>query len=127
LSSSELARRAHWLIAKHANNQVEVLTIGPDDEALPVFSFEEEALMYLRLRAGTPETGWGTRQTTAGELASVLYGPCASVRKVALDPPPEACGGPLLGLLSVERDEFVRILLEGRCSAPRPIPSTLKF
>jgi hypothetical protein len=88
-----------------------VLTINPDgvEETLPVFSFEEEAKLFLRF--GTPGTGWRIRETTAGELISVLYGPCANVEKVALDPPPEVAGKALICLVSLSRKDFVRVLI----------------
>jgi hypothetical protein len=53
---------------------------------LPVFSFEEEADMFLRL--GDYDNQWRTRESCAGELVSVRYGPCADVKSVALDPLP---------------------------------------
>ncbi len=98
---------------------MEVHTIGPDDEALPVFSFEEEAEMFLRLEA--LEEGWWTRETTAGELISLLYGPCAGVRRIALDPLPAVCGGEaMLDLVSLERKDFAQTLTRrDGWSAPR--------
>ena len=76
----------YWLITKHENSRIRILTIDlGGEEALPVFSFEEEAAMFLSL--WVPRTGWWIKKTTAGELISVLYGPCAGIRKVVLDPP----------------------------------------
>ena len=40
-----------WLITRCENGGMEVLTIGSDGEVLPVFSFEGEAEMFLRLGA----------------------------------------------------------------------------
>jgi hypothetical protein len=125
---NKLTQRPHWLITKYESRSLEVLTMssedGGDAHVLPVFSFEEEAQMYLRFWAGTASEGWRVRETSVGELASVLYGPCASVSRVALDPLPEVCGGSLLDLLSVERDAFVEVLLEGQFSAAaQRIPS----
>lgn len=122
---SRLSRRPQWLIARHAISRLEVLTIGSgDDEALPVFSFEEEAQMFLRLQAGTLAGRWKVRRTSPGELASMLYGPCREVRRVTLDPLPEACSGALNGLLSVRREEFVLALLGDASSTPR-LPAAL--
>lgn len=116
------ARRPHWLITRHTVSALEVLTMvsADDEQVMPIFSFEEEAHLFLR----SCELGaeWTVRETSPGELISVLGGPCAEVSKVALDPVPEGRGGALLGLLSVERDEFVGVLLEDRFSAPRPLP-----
>ena len=120
MSRTRLAQRAQWLIARNEGGRVEVLTIGSnDEEALPVFSFEEEAQMFLRLRADDPAAKWKVRETSVGELTSVLYGPCRKVKRVALDPLPEACGGALNSLLSVRREKFVRGLLGENASTPR--------
>lgn len=128
MSRSTLTQRPHWLITRHKISQLEALTIGSEDDeqALPVFSFEEEAQMFLRFWAGAASGDWKVRETSVGELASMLYGPCEGVSKVALDPLPEVCGGLLLGLLSVERNEFVRVLLEGQFSTAHPIPPWIR-
>jgi hypothetical protein len=78
---------------------------------LPVFSFEDEARMFLELGA---LDGWRVRVTTAGELTSVLFGPCAGVRRVALDPLPGQDAAALVGPLSMERGVFIESLLEKR-------------
>jgi hypothetical protein len=83
-------------------------------EELPVFSFEDEAQMFLEL--GAPGGGWRVRVTTAGELTSVLCSLCANVDRVVLDPVP--LPGPLIeglnGLLSMEREAFMGSLLNPR-------------
>jgi hypothetical protein len=109
---SNLAQRPLWMIIKQHLGRLEVLTtnLGGNWEALPVFSFEEEAEMFLQL--GAWGAGWQTKEATAGALISVLYGPCAHVDKVTLDPPPEILGDAMVGLLmSLGRKEFVQILL----------------
>lgn len=79
---------AYWLVAKNAYGWIEVLTLDPNgEEMLPVFGHEEEAEMFLRL--GDVGDGWRARESSVGELVSVLYGPCAGVKEVALDPLPE--------------------------------------
>ena len=60
-------------------------TLASCEKALPVFSFEEEARMFLELGA---LDGWRVREPAVGKLTSVLFGPCAGVRRVALDPLP---------------------------------------
>ena len=121
-----LTRGPLWLIARHELSKLEVLTIGreDDEQVLPIFSFEEEAQLFLRSCEVAVE--WKVRKSSSGELISVLSGPCAEVSEVALDPVPEVCGGALLGLLSVKRDEFVRGLLNDKFTAPRPFPSRNK-
>ena len=86
-----------------------MLTIA-GGETLPVFSFGEEAEMFLRL--GTPEAGWEAGQFTTGGLNSMLRGPLAGVRRVTLDPLPEVYGRELVCLVSVDRRDFVRVLLK---------------
>lgn len=116
---SSLTRRPLCLIVEHHNGGMEVLTINPGGgETLPVFSFKEEAELFLQF--GVSGTGWWVRETTAGELISILYGPCAGVEKVALDPPPGLLGEAAVGLVSLSRKDFVRILVaEGGPAEPR--------
>jgi hypothetical protein len=83
---NKAARLSFWLIVTRAHGRMEVLTIDAGGETvLPVFSFQEEGELFLRLEA-TAE--WWLRETTTGELISLLLGLCARVDKVALDPLP---------------------------------------
>ena len=117
-------RRTHprrfWLIARHRTGGMEVLTtnLARGGEALPVFSFEDEANMFLRL--GALGDDWRARETAGGELVSVLCGPCAGVDRVVLDPIP--LPGSLVeglnGLLSTGREAFMRSLLNPRRFRP---------
>lgn len=114
---SALARRPLWVITCHRNNRMEVLTIDPDGDgggSLPIFSFEEEAQTFLCLSKDAQEgRRWRSRQTTAGELVSVLLGPCADVRQVTLDPLPLSLGSAMLPYISVAREHLVEELLMG--------------
>ena len=105
--------RPLWLVAKHENGRVGVLTLDPgsDDEVLPVFSFEEEAEVFLQLKM--PGSGWRAKRTTAGEILSLLYGPCVNVKKVALDPLPVVNEAMVDGV-SLGRRSFVRNLMDER-------------
>ena len=102
---------SYWLVTKNENNRMEVFTaLLPDgEEALLVFSYEQEAELFLGLRA--VESGWQVRESTAGELISVLCGPCASATEVSLDPLPEMVTEGALGLVSLSRERFVNLLL----------------
>ncbi|MBA2375827.1 MAG: hypothetical protein M3494_14620 [Actinomycetota bacterium] len=104
-----------WLVVDGEVGAMEVLTIGlaAGEEALPVFSFEDEAAMFLGL--GGFDGDWRVRVTTAGELISVLFGPCAGVRRVVLDPLPAPYAA-LNGLVSVERKAFMEFIE----ASPRP-------
>jgi hypothetical protein len=120
MSKSEPFGRAHWLIAKHEHSRMDVLTIdlGGEGEALAVFSSEEEAEAFLLLRLGAYEAGWRVRETSAGELTSVLYGPCAGMEKVTLDPVSEVLyEEDIAALVSVDRKDFARMLLGEEPSA----------
>jgi hypothetical protein len=102
---------SYWLIAEKRNNRIEVLTIrtGGEQETLPVFSSEEEAEIILRF-GGVPG-GWRARQSGAGELISVLSGPCVGVKMVALDPSPEMVVEGTVGLVSLLRESFMNLIV----------------
>lgn len=104
---------AYWLIAKNDDGPVEVLTIDLEgQEALPIFSFREEAEMFVWLEAGGT---WSARETSVRELASLLFGLYLPyVKKVALDPLPEICDEGMVPLVSVSRNDFARTLLDDR-------------
>ena len=111
---------AYWLIAKSENGRVEVLTVGlaEGEQALPVFGHEEEAEMFLSL--GGAGDGWRVRESTAGELVSVLHGPCARVGCVAVDPLPVMLEEKTVGLVSLDRERFLGLVLgRGRPSRRR--------
>ena len=114
--------RPLWVIARQDNGRMDVLTISHDKngEALPVFSFEEEAEMFLQLE--TPGTCWRARETLPGELVSLLYGPCAGVKSVALDPLPVVDGEIVADLTGRGRDSFVRSLVDGNGPGRKPVP-----
>jgi hypothetical protein len=89
---------------------MEVLTIDAGGETvLPVFSFREEVELFLRLQANGAD--WWPRETTTGELASLLLGLCARVDKVALDPLPSLGERETIGLVSTGRRRFMRYLM----------------
>jgi hypothetical protein len=112
------ARRAgtqrYWVIAKDGLGQPDLLTVDLDGagEALPVFSFEEEAEMFLWLQR--PEDGREVREITPGQLVSILYGPCADVGRVMLDPLPEIGASMQISLLGMDRHDFVESVMGAR-------------
>lgn len=104
------ARRPYWLIRRPMGGYIEALTVESGGiEALPVFSFEEEAELFLSL--GVSGGGWKVGRSGAGEILSFLHGPLSDVHGVALDPVPECCGGSLLELLTIGREEFEEAVL----------------
>ena len=112
-----LTRRPLWIITCYRNNRMEVLTVDPDGDggSLPVFSFKEEAQMFLGLSENDQEgRRWRIRETTAKELVSVLRAPCADVRQVMLDPLPLSLGRLMVPLCSVAREWFLEDLMGSR-------------
>ncbi len=104
----------YWVIAKDGFGQPDLLTVDLDGagEALPIFSFEEEAEMFLWLQ--TTEDGREVRETTPGQLVSILYGPCAHVGRVMLDPLPEIAARVQISLLGLDRNDFVESVMGAR-------------
>ena len=106
-----LARRSasrFWLVAKDGACPMEILTVDyGDDEALPVFSHEEEAELFLCL--GEIGDGWRVRESSAGEIVSLLFGPCAGVGSVTLDPSPLMVSE-MMALVRVGRDRFLDLI-----------------
>jgi hypothetical protein len=114
-----LTRRPFWLIVRQRTREMEVLTIGSYKEVLPVFSFNEEAEMFLRF--GVSGTGWRIRESTCGELTSALYTSCRDIEHVALDPLPEMVAEGMVGFVSLSREAFIGVILPSD-----PIPSVVE-
>jgi hypothetical protein len=123
VSKNKATRRLFWLIVTRAHGSMEVLTIDAGGETvLPVFSFREEVELFLRLQANGAD--WWPRETTTGELASLLLGLCARVDKVALDPLPSLGEKETIGLVSTGRRRFMRYLMgEDTACSERNKPS----
>ena len=118
-TSRGVPRRAgtqrYWVIAKDGFGQPDLLTVDLDGagQALPVFSFEEEAEMFLWLQT-TEDGREEVRETTPGQLVSILYGPCADVGRVMLDPLPEIGARMQNSLLGMDRNDFVESVMVAR-------------
>ena len=118
--SGALTVRPLWIITRYEDKRMDALTIGSDLDGgfLALFSYEEEAEAFLLLLGDDEKMkGWQSEQTTAGGLVSVLLGPCADVKGVALDPLPMALSREMLPLVSMSRDLFLQYLLEERREA----------
>jgi hypothetical protein len=112
---SGLARRSpsskRWLIVREGGGRLEPLCVQAGTaRVLPVFSFEEEAEMFLRF-GGYDGDGWRARESRAGEMVSVLHGPCADAKGVVLDPLPAMLEDGTVDLVGVGRKSFLRQLL----------------
>jgi len=111
-ASGEAASRGRplrYLIARRENNRLELLTLAAmsREEALPVFSTERAARDFLR--RGGFGGGWWVRESTTGELVSLLLGHVAGVDCVALDPRPGLVAAAELR----SKKEFIDVLMGG--------------
>jgi hypothetical protein len=108
---------AFWLIFADEHRLMHPATVAlpGGKEALAVFSSEEEAEMFLWLEM--EGEAWRTRITSAGEIISLMYGPCSEIGSVALDPFPEMLAAGLAGLVVLDRVRFIeRVARRGRYS-----------
>lgn len=104
---------AYWTISRGEIGAPEVLSVTTRGvEAVPVFSFEEEARLFLVCEG--LEEDWEVRETTTGQLTLALFGPASRADAVALDPLPTILGEEANLLLSLGREEFARGLRVGR-------------
>jgi hypothetical protein len=111
-----------WMISREGARGVEPLTLGrPGRRALALFGFAEEAALYLHL-ADLETDGWGVRESGPGEVASMLFGPCAGVNLVALDPLPVGVEE-TLDSVCTEKRRFLASLLGAGTSDQRPTGS----
>ncbi len=90
-SSGALSLSSWWLVVKNEGGPLEVLTLDGGD-TLPVFSGEGEGELFVWLREAR-EYGWEVRESSAGELSSLLCGSCSDATVVALDPSIEMLDG----------------------------------
>ena len=112
VTDGTIRRPRYWTIVRDDSRRVDVFTVDPDarGEALAVFGFEEEAEMFLCLQE--MEAGWQARETTAGELVSMLYGPCAGVERVVIDPMPRQIACTEVPPLSIRSTDFSRTMVD---------------
>ena len=90
------------------------------ERTLPAFSGKGEADLFRFLGRGVFDGGGHARETSAGELVSLLSGRYAGVQSVALDPSPGMAEAGTIGLVSVGRKRFVGQVIgfDGGRSAP---------
>jgi hypothetical protein len=100
-----------YLIARHENNRLELLTLTATyrGEAPPIFGTERAARDFLR--GGDFGGGWQVRESTAGELVSLLLGQLAGVDHVALDLRPGHVAPGAAELQSTSKKEFIDVLM----------------
>lgn len=93
----------YWLIVERESFRMSAYTVS-EGGALPVFSHEKGAASFLLARG--LRDGWRVRETSVGELISLLLGPFARVSGITLDPANEA------GPMTLERKAFVDFLMQ---------------
>ena len=109
----------YWLISDRLESAgVFVLDLAGLGRTVPVFSFREEAELFLAL--GGLGAGWRAAESEAGELLSLFFGPCADVENVVLDPLPAMLLDRTAGLMSLSLGRFMDRFLgvSGNGAAP---------
>jgi hypothetical protein len=99
--------RTYWIVTRRETGRTAplIVTLPEGGEALPVFSFEEEAEMFLWFVENGDE--WQAFEVSGGEVLSFLFGPRAIAQNVALDPSPEIVNEMAVGLVTLSRERFV--------------------
>ncbi|CAN5795542.1 hypothetical protein BH23ACT11_BH23ACT11_10670 [soil metagenome] len=101
-----------YLIVRNDNNRLNLLSLHTDcGESLPVFSSEIAAHAYLGSN-GYREEGWHVRESTAGELISLLMGHIADVELVTVDPPSDGLEGEGITLEVVDKRDYIGSLMQ---------------
>lgn len=81
---------SYWLLCDRSGVHEVFLTFGGVDfggegKTLPVFSTERNVQDFLDSSI-FDESIWRLRRTSGGEMISLLYGPCGSIERIAMDP-----------------------------------------
>jgi len=99
-----------WVVLCGSGPPLPLRLALPDGrEALALFSGEDEARMFCSLREEAAEADPHLRETSVGEVISLLYYPLTAARHVVLDPLPGILGSRLLlGLITLDRERFAR-------------------
>jgi hypothetical protein len=94
-----------WVACRSPEAPSEPLTVSVPGlgEALALFCFEEEALLYL----GYGEDGLRPCRVGPDELVELLLGAWSCFDLVTLDPMPDKGAGVMLRLASVQREDFL--------------------
>lgn len=96
----------YWLISDGTEPSGLYVTDHADlGRALPVFSFREEAELFLAL--GDLGHDWRAVESGVGDFLALLLGSCANVKSVILDPLPSMLRDSTAGLVSLSLDDFL--------------------
>lgn len=107
----EHALFVRYLIARHSHHRMDVLVSHTENGAeLPVFSTKQAAWRFLRSSASGSD--WHVRESTAGELISLLMGHIADVEKVVVDPPVRLISDENAPTEHFSKNEFIGSLMK---------------
>jgi hypothetical protein len=108
--------KTFWLIVRNDADQQMIfeLETGSGEMSLPIFSFEEEAQLFLRL--GGLEGHWRASETDAATLAET----CSGAEYVVLDPFPEVGFDALGDAVSLRWEVFLDLFSVPRQPAALP-------
>ncbi|MGB3682394.1 MAG: hypothetical protein WA990_07885 [Rubrobacteraceae bacterium] len=111
-------RTSYWLLVREGQTGTEVLDtrLSGGEKALPVFSFEEEAEMFLCLRG--PREDWRVEEIAVEDILAMVHAALDDIGYVTLDPIPEGSCLNTTGLLSISLKDFVESLNK---STPRGV------
>ena len=112
------AGAAYWLICDGTEPaRAFVLDLAGLGRSLPVFSFREEAELFLAL--GGLGGGWDVRVGGTGDFIPLLFGTGSDLNNVVLDPLPVMLRDSVAGLVSVSPARFLNRFLD--VSDPGPL------
>ncbi len=101
-----------YLIVRNDNNRLNLLTLPTESgDSLPVFGSEISAHAFLRSSRFRQE-GWHVRETTAGELISLLMGHIADVDLITMNPPPGDTNGDAVESEIIHKRDFIGSLMQ---------------
>ena len=107
------AQPGFWVICRGSSDEPLAVSVPETGEALAVFSFEEEADLYLMLSGAKENVSQHDLQTwpvSPNAMLELLLSPGSNLEWVVLDPMPERGAGPMLRLACMRRDDFVGFL-----------------
>jgi hypothetical protein len=118
-TSGEHSVPLRYLIARLENNRLRVftLTAEPCGETLPIFGTARAAHDFRR--QSRLDGGWRVRESTTGELVSLLLGHLAAVESVVLDPSPELADSGAGPKGASKRDFIAALMGEPLLFSPR--------
>jgi hypothetical protein len=114
-SAHTMTLASSYVIVRREITCPELLRVSLEsgEEVLPVFSSEEAARRFL-ISYSHGEEVWRVRECSAGELTSLLLGPCMDVEHVLLNPLQEPFTVEDALVKPIHRESFVASLLSSR-------------